>query len=138
MSKRIYKRYLRKVKRIYTGKRAVRKAFLMELEDSLLTFIEENPDATYADLVDRFGNPTELEGKYSFFSNEEIYKRNMILYWSLIVVFVVVTSSITLVTLRHFYYKYENSKGYYIESFEDDSYLESHNYPEVAIVTIHK
>lgn len=85
MNDTIIRRYIRQAKRSYTGKLKYRGQFLHELEDALLCFLEEYPEATYSDLTNEFGNPLELKEQFSFLTIFELHKRNVLLRCNIIV-----------------------------------------------------
>lgn len=113
-------KYIRQVKRLYKGKLKYKKQFIHELKDSLLCFKEEHPQATYSDLVDEFGEPSEIKNFLSFHTACELHKRNMIYYWTTIILCTLVIIVILLFTTHHILNIYSYSKGYYIEYYENN------------------
>ncbi len=114
------KRYIRKVKRTYTGKRVAKKAFICELEDSITRYMESNPNSSYSDIVENFGDPADVIELESLYVNESLHKRNMYLYWTTIVACIAVVVITLFFTIRYVVFMYDYSQGHYEEYFEDD------------------
>ena len=119
MKQKIVKKYIHQIKRIYRGKYSDKKQFIEELQDALLCFYEEHPDASYSDLVKEFGKPSEIKDVLSFHSAEKLQKRNMLVYWAINIVVIMMVSILLFFTVRYVMSKHNLAQGYYIEYFKD-------------------
>ncbi len=119
MNKKDISGYIRQIKRRYRGKRKIKKVFIQELTDALLLYCEENPHASYSDLLDRFGSPSDLNGTMDFHSYAYLHKRNMVLYWlgitsvALIVLTIIVRTTVYTIDSYHY------SQGFFTEYIEE-------------------
>lgn len=120
MKHKAARKYLRQVKRLYSGKSKSKKQFIHELEDALLCFLEEHPQATYSDLTNEFGQPSEIKESLSFHTACELRKRNMILYWAVTILCSIAVAIVLFFTIKHILLMYDYSNGYYIEQYENN------------------
>ena len=120
MERKIIKKYIRRIKRIYRGKYKDKKQFIRELQDALLCFCEEHPNSSYSDLIKEFGKPSEIKSMLSFHGAEKLQKRNMFLYWAVNIVIIMAVTILLLFTVHYVINKYNFAQGYYIEYFDDN------------------
>lgn len=133
MSRNIHKRYIRQIKRIYTGKKSSKRIFIKELEDAILCYLQDNPDSTYSDLVKEFGSPYELDGNLTFYSDRDLHKRNMFIHWGIISLCILAASAALHFTLKYLLCRYEYSQGHFIEYFQEDYPGDTDDFPNDTI-----
>lgn len=69
------KKFLKEVKSELVCSGSLRKKALGQLTDSLSTFMDENPVATYGDIVNEFGTPTAFANSFLTSLDEEELKK---------------------------------------------------------------
>lgn len=121
MRSEIAKRYIRQVKRVYSGKHKAKKQFIEEINDAIECYLEQNPEATYSDLLNEFGEPSDLKNMLSFQSASELHRRNMILYWAGIVGICIIIAIALSYTVDYVLTMHDYSKGYYVEYYEENN-----------------
>ena len=85
-----------------------------------MCFLEEHPQATYSDLTNEFGQPSEIKASLSFHTACELRKRNMILYWAVTILCSIAVVIVLFFTIKHVLFMYDYSNGYYIERYENN------------------
>jgi hypothetical protein len=120
LDKKLVKKYIRRVKRVYYGKRKGKKQFIQELEDALYCFCEKNPESSYSDLVAEFGEPSEIKNMLSFRSAKELHRRNMFVYWTAIILICAAILIALGFTIRYAVRSHELTQEYDVEYWEDD------------------
>ncbi len=63
-AKRAAKRYLREVRRNLPCSFLTKRELLLRIQDSLTDFAEERPHASYEDIIEHFGQPTDVADAY--------------------------------------------------------------------------
>ncbi len=63
-AKRAAKRYLREVRRNLPCSFQTKRELLLRIRDSLTDFAQERPHASYEDITERFGAPTDVADAY--------------------------------------------------------------------------
>ncbi len=87
-----FKRYFKEIRRLLP--RRVRKKLLRDLKREAFAFLEENPDASYESLVDRFGCPKDITDAFllqestSFDKVHKWLKITLIVLLILVVIFI--------------------------------------------------
>lgn len=113
-------KYLRQVRRVYSGNKVLKKQFIQDLQDALLCYTEKNPKCSYADLVEEFGTPNEIRESFSDISTNMLKKRNVRIYWFIILLSALITFIIVIKTAIVVKESFDYSQGYYVEYMEDD------------------
>ena len=114
MKNKAVRKYLRKVRHIYRAKRDIKKKLMLELEDTLLCYVESHPDCTYQELLQEFGSPSDIRESLSLLPEEELSQRNLVLFWGLVSVISVLAVFMLYKTCLYVYGSYLDSKGYFI------------------------
>jgi len=121
MQNRQLKKYLKKIKHTYSGSRSDKRRFLAEIQDALLCYINDHPDSTYKDIVNEFGEPSEIIYIFSFDTPYKLKRRNVILNRILLGTVIVFSVIAIIFTSIHIMNRIEYSNGYYVEYYEDDT-----------------
>ena len=72
-----------------------------------MCFLEEHPQATYSDLTNEFGQPSEIKELLSFHTACELRKRNMILYWAVTILCSIAVAIVLFFTIKHILLMYD-------------------------------
>lgn len=129
MGEKNVRRYIRQIKRLYTGNHKAKKKFINELKDALLCYCEKHESATYSDLLSEFGSPSDMKDMLSFHTAKDLHKRNLLLYWMIITITTIILLLAVWFTIKHIKIMLDYSNGYYIEYYEDNTSVPKNRNP---------
>lgn len=122
----VQRKYIRNIKKLLPGEFFTKNPFLVELEESVTTYVQEHENITYDALCEKFGAPSTIAEMYFEQNPEQIprsfsLKRRILLSCIIVVLVVVVVATIA---VRHV----DNR----LDDIEDGVYItEIHEYPSV-------
>lgn len=130
------KRYMQAVKQELHCSKAQKALFLRQMEDSIFTYISENPTASMADLTKEFGTPADIAKSFLEEADPAVIGKSLRhgrkIFWAVLAVAVIV--AVTVISLyTHIYTKQQEIlDGSYVESVTDNGPLES-----ISPISIH-
>lgn len=135
------KRYMQAVKQELHCSKAQKALFLRQMEDSIFTYISENPTASMADLTKEFGTPADIAKSFLEEADPAVIGKSLRhgrkIFWAVLAVAALLAAIFAFIYLIDFMENQSYRRGHYVETVDETSLSTSDLEKETTIIGVY-